>query len=204
MISGLRQHALSRYYAAIRETMDPRLRRQRIFRDLMQWQQDKFKRLATARWQLQLDLEKLAILERAEQLELFLRHIHLQGTIIVVGKLKRLRDLAREPSQVLRRKMKDIDAETRWMAIQIVGSKRYPLEKDLITRLSDRDNSVRQAARLALIRVSRGNDFGPAIHAGPRERETAIARWRQWWALQDSNPERNVPGNRTGSEKGPP
>jgi hypothetical protein len=193
MIIGLRQHALHRYYAVIREAMDPRLRKQKIFRDIIQWQQEKFKRLATARWQLQLDLEKLATLEKTEQLELFLRHIHLQGTIIVGGKLKRLRDMARETPDVLRRKMKDINAETRWMAIQVVGIKLYPLEKDLITRLKDRDNSVRQAARLALIRISRGNDFGPAVKAGASEREKAIARWRQWWSLQDSNPRQQIP-----------
>jgi hypothetical protein len=131
------------------------------------------------------DQQKLA---RAAQVELFLRQLQLQGTIIVAGKLKRLKDLSRESPESLKKKMKASDAETRWMTIQVVGLKRLPFQKELIDRLSDRDKSVRQAARLALIRLSRGNDFGPAVKASKSEQEQAISKWKNWWSLQDSNP----------------
>jgi hypothetical protein len=143
-IDLVRQNAITRYYTVLRENMDPRLRRNKIFREIIQRRQETINRIRTARWQLELDLQKLAQLERTEQLELFLRQIHLQGTIIVAGKLKRLKELGRESPEVLRSKLADSDAETRWMAIQVVGIKRYPLESDLINRLSDRDNAVRR------------------------------------------------------------
>src|SRR5262249_48146952 len=146
------------------------------------------KRTLQAQWQLQVDLGKLALLESMEQFELFLRQIRLQGTIIVAGKLKKLQDLIRERPEVVHKKLIDRNAETRWMAIQVVAIKRYPFQSALINRLNDSDNSVRQAARQALIRVSRGNDFGPKIKAGTSERQLAISKWKHWWSLQDSNP----------------
>jgi len=47
---------------------------------------------------------------------------------------------------------------------------------------------VREAARQALVRLSRGTDFGPAPNAKPADRDKAIQKWRDWWAMQDDNP----------------
>ncbi len=153
---------------------------------------DNRRTLLQSQGQLLLEMDKLAQLKNMEQLELFLRHIRLQGAILVAGKLKKLQDLAQERPEVLRRRLTDKNAETRWMAVQVVGIHRYPYQADLVALLSDPDNSVRQAARQALVRVSRGNDFGPAIKAGQSEREKAIGRWKHWWSLQDSNPRRQL------------
>jgi hypothetical protein len=86
--------------------------------------------------------------------------------------------------------MRSSNDELRWMAIQVVGIKRYPLERDLIDQLSDSKHAVRQAARAALVRISRGNDFGPRLKAGKSERKQAVQEWERWWSLQDNNPRR--------------
>jgi hypothetical protein len=205
-IVNSQQLALQRYLTVLREQTDPRIRKQKLLSAMAQRRaeligrrdeqirkrQEKISGLLQTRYQLQLDLAKLARLEKMEQFELFLHQIHLQGTIIVVGKLKRLHDLARVSPEGLRSKLSDQNPEMRWMAIQVAGVKRYPMESDLIGLLSDQDNSVRQAARQALIRISRGNDFGPAVKANKTERQRSISRWKQWWALQDSHPRRQL------------
>jgi hypothetical protein len=183
-----------RFLVVLRERTDPRLRKQKILSEIMQRRQETVRRISSAKLQLQLDLEKIARLERMEQFELFLRQIHLQGVIIVTGKLKRLGDMARQKPETVHKKLIDNDAETRWMAVQVVGMKRYPFQSSLIDRLDDSDNSVRQAARQALIRVSRSNDFGPKTKASKSEREKAASQWKQWWSLQDSNPRNQLLG----------
>jgi hypothetical protein len=125
---------------------------------------------------------------KIEQYELFCRLLRFRGTILVTGKLKRLKDLFEVSGAALKDKMKASDLETRWMAIQVVGTKRLPFQQELIARLSDRSYAVRQAARKALIRISRGNDFGPGPKAKERETAAAIHKWETWWSLQDSNP----------------
>jgi len=130
--------------------------------------------------------------KKVEDVELTIRQLAFRRIIIVAGKLKRLKDLALEDPHDLRMKLNDKDVETRWMAIQVVGIKRYPYQSDLIDRLSDSDNSVRQAARQALIYISRGNDFGPPVRATEADRQRAISRWKQWWSLQDSHPRRQL------------
>jgi hypothetical protein len=146
--------------------------------------------LGGGEFQLMVFFREIRRQRQMAQVELFLRQLHLQGTIIVAGKLKKLQDISRQSPEEVRQKLTHPEAETRWMAIQVMASKRYPMETDLIGRLGDRDNAVRQAARLALIRISRGNDFGPALKASNSEREKAISRWKQWWSLQDSHPRR--------------
>jgi hypothetical protein len=139
---------------------------------------------------LQADLEMRDL--RLERFELFSRLIRLRGTLIVTGKLKRLKDLFRASGKTLKDKMKAADLETRWMAIQVIGTKRLPLQPELIARLSDRSYAVRQAARKALIRISRGNHFGPGPKATKAETEKAIRKWQNWWSLQDGNEERKL------------
>jgi HEAT repeat protein len=129
-------------------------------------------------------------IQRLEHFAVFLRLLAFQRIVIVTGKLHKMKMLLAESSASLREKMKDKDFETRWMAIQVVGIKRYHLEPDLLDRLSDPDISVRQAARKALSRLGRGVDFGPSVKASLTERQSAERQWREWWAIQDGNPER--------------
>jgi hypothetical protein len=88
--------------------------------------------------------------------------------------------------------MTDPNLETRWMAIEVMGTRWLPFQKELIAQLSDTNQAIRQAARKALVRLSRGNDFGPDPKATTTERARAVRRWEQWWAVQDNNPRRHV------------
>ena len=54
----------------------------------------------------------------------------------------------------------------------------------MIDLLGDSDTEVRAAARDALVRLSRGQDFGPSPDAPTSEREQAQQKWRDWWARQ--------------------
>lgn len=140
--------------------------------------------------EMNLDLGRLSQLEAMDQFDLFLRQLAFQGTTIRTGKLKKLQDLSSESPESLRKKIRTGDVETRWMALQVVAAKRYHLEDDLIERLMDPDASVRRAARQALVRVSRGVDFGPPAKASKAGRDKAVRRWRLWWSQQDCNMDR--------------
>src|SRR5262249_5121566 len=141
-----------------------------------------------AEYALAMDLRQVARLEKMEQFELFLRSLARQRIEILYGKLKKMKDLASLSPEDLKKKMSDKDLETQWMAIQVVGAKRYPLVSELIERLAHDNRDIRQAARKALIRISRANDFGPGPKATKAEKAQAIRKWQSWWSLQDSNP----------------
>jgi len=97
-----------------------------------------------------------------------------------------VRDLWQESTEVLQQRLHDDNATIRWIATQVVGTKRIRLESDLIERLSDANLEVREAARQALVRIGRGTDFGPALQATPTQRAQAVEKWRSWLALQDA------------------
>ncbi|HXG09922.1 MAG TPA: hypothetical protein VNK04_09050 [Gemmataceae bacterium] len=94
------------------------------------------------------------------------------------------RHLARQPAAVLKEKLKDDRAEVRRAAALIIGVREPRLAGDLIELLADSEESVRAAAHQALVRLSRGVDFGPRPNAGTAEQEAAIKKWREWWARQ--------------------
>jgi hypothetical protein len=163
-----------------------------IPRPLRPLYQRKKELLENQRQALRINLSRLAELRDMEQYELFLRTLAFQRIIIVTGKLQKMKDLAKLTPDELKEKMLHGDLETRWMAIQVIGIKRYPLEGELINNLSDKNLDIRQAARQALRRIGRGVDFGPAIKASETERAKAEDEWREWWAVQDSNPNRKL------------
>src|SRR5207245_6217599 len=72
-----------------------------------------------------------------------------------------LRESGNEDETAVKEKLRAADPLMRWVAIQLVGKKWMPLEKDLIGLLADPMPGVRDAARQALVRLSRGSDFGP-------------------------------------------
>jgi hypothetical protein len=100
-----------------------------------------------------------------------------------------LRDLAKDGLERIASKLKDEQPLVRWLAVQVAGRKRLPLERELIGLLSDPEPLVRQAAREALMRLSRGNDFGPLPTATAKQITQSLRAWRQWHSLQDP-PER--------------
>jgi hypothetical protein len=200
LLRKIQQTAWTKYVQLYQRLRDPRERAKRMRSKIIQSAillSSLRQKLSGPLADLERDLSKLARWEAMSEYDLFVRHLTLAGVRIATGKLKKMQDLAQESSESLKEKMNDKDAETRWMAVQIVALKRHPLEGELIDRLSDKDSSVRQAAHLALVRLSRGNDFGPTPRAGKAERDRAERRWRDWWALQDSNPDRKTSLART-------
>jgi hypothetical protein len=94
--------------------------------------------------------------------------------------------------------MKDSDVVTRLSAAYVAGEKRVPLQADLIALLTDKNDAVRQVARLSLIKLSmsapppktvkkgtqpacRGMDFGPLPNANRAAQAKAVRQWYEWW-----------------------
>jgi hypothetical protein len=98
-----------------------------------------------------------------------------------------LRQLAQEDASSIAKKLRDSDPFNRWLAIHVAAKKWMPLEKDLIELLNDPYPGIRDAARNALMRLSRGNDFGPPVNATAVQIERAQAQWERWLALQFRN-----------------
>jgi hypothetical protein len=94
------------------------------------------------------------------------------------------RHLRRLGGKALREALKADQAEVRMAAAKVVGSKRLTYGDDLIDLLSDADSGVRQAARQALVQLSRGLDYGPEPTAGETARAEAVRQWRAWWDKQ--------------------
>lgn len=87
-------------------------------------------------------------------------------------------------------KMRDPNPMIRWLAVVSASQRRQHCEDELINRLKDPVPAVRAAAHDALVRISRGTDFGPAHAVGPtlvatrNAQDEAVARWRQWLKSQ--------------------
>src|SRR5207248_2959521 len=95
-----------------------------------------------------------------------------------------LPQLIREDPATLAQKLKDPDPFVRWVAIQVAARKWMPVEKELVTLIADPYPGVREAAQQALVRLSRGSDFGPPATATPGQVEQAQAQWQRWLDLQ--------------------
>jgi hypothetical protein len=89
--------------------------------------------------------------------------------------------------------MAALSADARLAAVSVAMKRRLRCQRELIARLADPDPRVAQAARLALVRLARGADLGPAAGADRLERLRCLGRWRRWWSLQDDNPKAHKP-----------
>jgi hypothetical protein len=96
--------------------------------------------------------------------------------------------MLREDPEILKTQLNNEQPDIRLVAVQAVGDHRLHLEKELIVRLTDDSPAVREATHHALVRVSRGNDFGPPPGAPPTHWERAAKGWSSWLSLQDSPP----------------
>lgn len=92
------------------------------------------------------------------------------------------KNVQRESADSLKILMKDKRKEVRLAAVGAVQAKKLRLGSELIDLLADGEIEVRESARSALVRLSGGQDFGPESSASISERETAVTRWRAWWA----------------------
>lgn len=82
----------------------------------------------------------------------------------------------------LRSRLRDENPVVRQITLQVIAQRRFPLAGDLIDLLRDSNNSA--IAHEALVRVARGTDFGPFPGSSRRGIDGAIAKWRNWLALQ--------------------
>jgi hypothetical protein len=94
------------------------------------------------------------------------------------------RHLARQPAEFVKARLADEQAAVRLAAVRVVAARFPALAPAVIDLLGDDDAEVRAAAHAALVRLSRGQDFGPPAEAAASEREQARQKWRDWWARQ--------------------
>src|SRR5262249_18526521 len=94
-------------------------------------------------------------------------------------------NLARQGAAALQGRLKGERPEVRLAAAQAVGTLGLPLGAELIALLSDSEQEVSQAARQALVRLSRGQDHGPEPGASAEAVGSAVRRWQEWWASRN-------------------
>jgi hypothetical protein len=109
-----------------------------------------------------------------------------------------INQFATQSDSSLREALKDDDVLTRLSAAYVAGEKRRPLQADLIALLTDKNDTLRQVARLSLIKLSmtapplktakkgaqpagQGMDFGPLPNANRAAQAKAARQWREWW-----------------------
>ena len=92
--------------------------------------------------------------------------------------------IGRETPAQLKTLLKHDKTDMRVQAIQEIRQRKLRWGEELIGRLQDAEETVRQAARQALVALSKGQDFGPERDVSFGDRETAVRRWREWWGKQ--------------------
>ncbi len=149
------------------------------------------------------DLAKLAGSERGPRLKEVLRELETRRgdeAIAALGSAASsyetdVRDLARDlldknlvrqGLSVIKEKTKDGRTEVRAATVRVISTKGLKLGAELIEMLDDDNAGVREAAHQALVKLSKGTDYGPAKGATAEERGEAIKKWRAWWEKQKS------------------
>jgi HEAT repeat protein len=94
--------------------------------------------------------------------------------------------ITKEKPDVLQKQLQSKDSLARLLVITMIGQRKIHLEVEIIQSLNDPLPEIRQAAHNALVRISRGTDFGPVPGASRRGVERAVEKWRHWLELQKS------------------
>ncbi|HZY86311.1 MAG TPA: hypothetical protein VFE78_15870 [Gemmataceae bacterium] len=94
------------------------------------------------------------------------------------------RHLGRQPAASVKARLADEQAAVRLAAVRVVAAKFPALAPAVIDLLADGEEEVREAAHAALVRLSRGQDFGPSPVGAASERGQAQQKWRDWWSRQ--------------------
>jgi hypothetical protein len=92
--------------------------------------------------------------------------------------------LIRQSASHVLEKLSDDAVEVRKSAIRVLSAKHPDLVSKVIDRLTDENAEVRAEARGALVKRSKGEDFGPGATAGKAEQLDAQKKWRAWWNRQ--------------------
>jgi hypothetical protein len=96
------------------------------------------------------------------------------------------RHLARQGEAVVKEKLGHELVEMRKSAMRVITTKMPRLGSELIELLSDDKEEIRVAAHEALVKLSRGQDFGPPTGADKEAIDAAQAKWRNWWTRRNS------------------
>jgi len=96
------------------------------------------------------------------------------------------RHLARQGEAVVKEKLRDELVEVRLAAVRVVVARMPRLTSELIDVLADEQAEVRTAAHDALVKLSRGEDFGPAADASSEQIVAAQEKWRSWWERKNA------------------
>jgi hypothetical protein len=92
--------------------------------------------------------------------------------------------LTRQKPEVVKQKLKDEKGEVRLAAVRVANTRNLRVVPELIELIDDDEQSVREQAQVALIRISGGRNFGPARGASKEDRQKAAEKWRVWWSRQ--------------------
>lgn len=147
------------------------------------------------------ELAEAASIERGERLKLVLTELEkrrgpevLSGLCLAAESYERdvqslgrdllEKHLGRQSAGFVKDVLQDPREEVRRAAVRVAGVKFPALAGDLIERLDDDRAEVRTAAHEALVRMARGEDFGPTESASKEERGEAMKKWRAWWDAQ--------------------
>jgi hypothetical protein len=93
------------------------------------------------------------------------------------------RHLSRQTAPALKQKLTDDNVQIRKAGIR-VAVRTPALVGDVIDRLDDEQSEVREEAHAALVKLAKGQDFGPSSAAEAGERQKAQKQWRTWWESQ--------------------
>jgi hypothetical protein len=96
------------------------------------------------------------------------------------------RHLARQGEAVVKEKLRDELVEVRVAAVRVVVARMPRLTGELIDMLADEQADVRAAAHDALVKLARGEDFGPAAGASKEQIVAAQEKWRSWWERKNA------------------
>ncbi len=109
---------------------------------------------------------------------------HLEGAMQTRARARLVERLTRLADGELRERLHDENTEMRWAAARAAERRKAKvLIPDLLGLLSDRDDAVVQAARWALVALTK-QDLGPQPDATPAQRKQAADRWNDWWKTQ--------------------
>jgi hypothetical protein len=95
------------------------------------------------------------------------------------------KNLVRQGVRVIKERTKDDRAEVRAATARVIAAKGLKLGAELIEMLGDDNAGVREAAHAALVKLSKGADYGPAKDATTEQRDEAVKKWRAWWEKQE-------------------
>jgi hypothetical protein len=97
------------------------------------------------------------------------------------------RHLSRQSESAVKEKLGHELVEMRKSAMRVIAVKMPRLAGELIDLLSDDKEEVRTAAHEALVKLSRGQDFGPTAGAEKEQIAEAQAKWRSWWSSKQGS-----------------